>query len=257
MWIPEKAAFRAGEVQGNAWDTDNIGNYSFAVGYDVKASGDKSTAMGLYTEASGHASTAMGYRASTDGHIGSFVYGDNSTSATATTVFATADNQFMVRAAGGTIFYSNSGLTSGVSLAPGGGSWASVSDRHKKENFKAEDGEEVLRKIAGMPISSWNYRSQHPSIRHLGPTAQDFYSAFRLGESDTTITTTDIDGINILAIKALEKRTTELKAKVEELEKVRAELAEIKAENLEMKRKMAQFESTLHKLEALMGAKDR
>jgi len=234
--------------------TTASGNFSTAIGYGTTASGVYSTAIGMNTMASGNWSTVMGSYASTNNYKGSFVYGDYSTT---TVVNATASNQFMVRAAGGTIFYSNSSLTSGVSLAPGGGSWSSVSDRNKKENFKEEDGEEALRKIAGMPISSWNYKSQHPSIRHVGPTAQDFYAAFHLGESDTTITTTDIDGINMLAIQALEKRTTELKAKIEELEKVRAELAEVKAENAEMKRKMAKFEAALQKLETLTATQGK
>jgi hypothetical protein len=104
----------------------------------------------------------------------------------------------------------------------GGSSWSSVSDRNLKENFKDEDGEKVLMAIAKMPIQSWNYKSQDKSIRHLGPVAQDFYAAFKLGENDTTISTVDIDGINMLAIQALEKRTAELnniKAELEDLKK--------------------------------------
>ena len=46
-----------------------------------------------------------------------------------------------------------------------------------------------------MSIREWNYKAQDPSVRHVGPTAQDFYSAFKLSASDTTITTTDIDGV--------------------------------------------------------------
>ena len=90
MWIPEKKAFRAGEVTGTQWDADNVGSWSFAVGYDTK-SGHYSTAMGADTTASGEYSTAMGSQASTNGHKGSFVYGDRSTT---TVMNATADNQF-------------------------------------------------------------------------------------------------------------------------------------------------------------------
>ena len=85
-----------------------------------------------------------------------------------------------------------------------------------------------------MPIMSWNYKSQSPLIRHLGPTAQDFYGAFQLGESDTTITTTDIDGINILAIQALEKRTAELNLRLNELEILKTELSETKGQLVKM-----------------------
>jgi len=88
MWYPDKAAFRAGYVDGAQWDKDSIGSYSIAAGYNTKAnafasvamgfnttaghastafgfnsiaSGSTSTAMGLFTVASGHESTAMGY----------------------------------------------------------------------------------------------------------------------------------------------------------------------------------------------------
>jgi hypothetical protein len=204
--------------------TTASGMASTAMGWQTIASGSISTAMGLATTASGDRSTAMGQKANTNGQAGSFVYGDNST---AFDVSATAPNQFVVRAAGGTIFYSNSDLSGGVTLAPGGGAWESVSDVNRKEHFRDVDGEDVLGKIARMPIRGWNYKAQAASIRHLGPTAQDFYAAFRLGESDTTITTTDIDGVNLLAVQALERRTRE---QAREIEALRAELAALRAE---------------------------
>jgi hypothetical protein len=205
--------------------TTASGDWSTAMGSNTTASGTSSTAMGSNTTASGTSSTAMGSRASTNLQEGSFVYGDRSTTSTVT---ATRPNSFVVRAAGGTTFYSNATLTTGVSLAANGGAWASVSDRSKKENFRNENGEIVLGKIAAMPIQSWSYKAQDASIRHLGPTAQDFYAAFGLGESDTTITTTDIDGVNMLAVQALERRTRDLqeqlRAKDQEIEMLRREM---------------------------------
>lgn len=60
MWYPDKAAFRAGNVNFTQWDKDNIGDYSFATGRDTRAIGDGSTAMGEVTLASGRYCTAMG-----------------------------------------------------------------------------------------------------------------------------------------------------------------------------------------------------
>jgi hypothetical protein len=57
MWLPSKAAFRAGYYSGS--NLDPIGFYSTAMGYS-SASGASATAMGVST-ASGAASTAMGY----------------------------------------------------------------------------------------------------------------------------------------------------------------------------------------------------
>jgi uncharacterized protein YceH (UPF0502 family) len=65
-----------------------------------------------------------------------------------------------------------------------------------------------------MSIQSWAYRSQDPSIRHLGPTAQDFYAAFHLGESDSMITSIDIEGVALLATQPLERRTRDFQARV-------------------------------------------
>lgn len=76
MWYPDKAAFRAGNVNFTQWDKDNIGDYSFATGRDTRAIGDGSTAMGEVTEASGPGCTAMGrnthasnYISTTMGHF--------------------------------------------------------------------------------------------------------------------------------------------------------------------------------------------
>ncbi len=60
MWYPYKAAFRVGDVEGTQWDDVNIGNSSFAAGYDTKASGFASTAMGATTSANSEYSTAVG-----------------------------------------------------------------------------------------------------------------------------------------------------------------------------------------------------
>jgi hypothetical protein len=60
MWYPDKAAFRTGGVLNTNWNKDSIGIYSFASGFDNKASGAYSTAMGNTTTASGDNSTAMG-----------------------------------------------------------------------------------------------------------------------------------------------------------------------------------------------------
>lgn len=60
MWYSPKAAFRAGYVGNAQWDTDNIGKYSFASGYNTKASGTYSVAMGSQNIASNLSSFAVG-----------------------------------------------------------------------------------------------------------------------------------------------------------------------------------------------------
>src|SRR5207245_8470764 len=144
---------------------------STAMGFGSGAIGNYSTATGFYTAASGIYSTALGTYASTNAHSGAFVYGDSSTTGLLTYVNASADNQFVVRAAGGTIFYSNPFLSTGVSLAANGSSWASVSDRNRKEDFRDINSEEILNKLAALPVTSWRYKGDDSRQRYIGPMA--------------------------------------------------------------------------------------
>lgn len=77
MWIPEKAAFRAGWVSVAEWDNANIGAGSFAVGGNTKANGYASFAANVGTTASAYYSTAFGVTTIASG-FGSFASGYNS-----------------------------------------------------------------------------------------------------------------------------------------------------------------------------------
>lgn len=190
--------------RGNVASTNNA---TYAIGYNNKATGAVGTAFGVNTMASGNYSIVFGYYASSNLKTGSFVYADASSNLVTN---ATANNQFMVRATGGVMFYSDPFNTMGVSLPAGGGSWASVSDKNKKENFKSVSAEAVLTKIEKMAITSWNYRSESEAIRHIGPMSQDFYKAFKLGDNKKTISVIDMDGVTLLGIKALALRMQNL-----------------------------------------------
>lgn len=76
-------------------------------------------------------------------------------------------------------------------------------DRASKENIVPVDGREVLEKVRQLPMSTWNWISQGPEVRHMGPIAQDFYAAFGLGRSERMITTIDLDGVSLAAIQGL------------------------------------------------------
>ena len=135
-------------------------------------------------EASGNYTFAAGRRAKAD-HDGSFVWADSQLSFKS----SSAPDEFNVYASGGVRMFTNSAATTGVLLAPGGGAWSSVSDRASKENLQPIDAQAVLDAVVSMPISTWNYKEQDDSIRHIGPMAQDFYAAFGFGVSDKLIDT--------------------------------------------------------------------
>jgi Chaperone of endosialidase len=134
-------------------------------------------------------------------------------------------NQFVARAGGGTYFFSNGPLTAGVRLLPGASAWSSLSDVNSKENFRELDGEDLLGKLAKMSIREWNYKAQDASVRHVGPTAQDFHAAFGLGEDPLRISTIDADGIALAGVGALARENAALRA---ELAAVKADVAAIR-----------------------------
>jgi len=134
-------------------------------------------------------------------------------------VAPTAQNQTIFRSSGGFTVYTDSGLSAGVTVGPGGGSWSSVSDRNLKENFAAVDGEDVLRRLRTVPVTTWNYKTEGRAVRHMGPMAQDFSAAFHLGDSDTKIATIDPDGVALAGVQALDKRSVEQQQKIDALQK--------------------------------------
>jgi hypothetical protein len=223
MGLNSQATAQAAVAIGYATTASGIG--SFALGFNTTASGEGSTALGVTTTASGLGSMAMGYAASTNGQMGSFVFGDASNHPTPTLVTATGANQFVVRAAGGTTFYSSADLASGVTLPNGAGDWEMVSDRNRKQNFRELDGEDVLSRIRRIPVSEWSYKAQGAHVRHIGPMAQDFHAAFGLGTGDLTITGGDLSGVNLRAIQSLIERSEKLRA---ENESLRDELSDLK-----------------------------
>ncbi|QSQ21207.1 tail fiber domain-containing protein [Pyxidicoccus parkwayensis] len=198
---------------------------SVALGYTNVAGGQGSVAIGYRVSATGDYTMALGHRVSTAGFDGSFIWGDQSTTNVAS---STASNQFMLRASGGVRLRTNSTLTTGCDLPAGSGVFSCTSDRNQKEDFQHIDGEAVLAKVARMPVQSWRYKEEGQDVRHLGPVAQDFRAAFGLGTDDKSIGLLDIDGVNMAAIQALERRTQELRAKTAEVDALKAELAELK-----------------------------
>ncbi len=182
---------------------------SLAGGYDNSAAGVYATVPGgEANRANGLASFAAGYHAEA-AHNGSFVWSDYvSGSAYAEDA---ADNQFVVRASGGTVFYSNEAATSGVQLTAGSGAWANLSDRNAKTEIVPLDDAAILAKVAALPVSSWQYKSER-GVRHVGPMAQDFYAAFGVGTDDRHITSIDEDGVALAAIKALNAENAGLQA---------------------------------------------
>ena len=92
-----------------------------------------------------------------------------------------------------------------------------VSDRNLKRDIEPVDPRAVLRAVAEMPVSTWSYKSDDPSIRHMGPMAQDLYAAFGLGGTDKAYSPVDAHGLAFAAIQGLYERLLEQDARIEKL----------------------------------------
>jgi hypothetical protein len=192
-------------------DTFNIrGLAAVAIGYNVTADQDHTTAMGKF--------------ATNNGFTGTFIWSDGSAQQSADTFRNTANNEFAARATGGFRFRTNLGGTTGCNLPAGSGVFNCTSSRTTKENFFNVDGNDVLAKLRKVPVSTWNYIAEGQQSRHLGPMAEDFYSAFQLGTSDKAIGIQDAVGVSLAAVKALDERTSQLQQKTEEVEQLRTKV---------------------------------
>ena len=100
----------------------------------------------------------------------------------------------------------------------------SDSDRNVKENFDLVDRREILARLASISVETWNYKFQSPTIRHIGPMAQDFVAAFGVGEDDKHINMVDAFGVALASIQALYEMIQQKDAKITALEKQLKEL---------------------------------
>ncbi|HVF23803.1 MAG TPA: tail fiber domain-containing protein [Pyrinomonadaceae bacterium] len=202
-----------------------------AIGYNVTADQDHSFAFGKF--------------ASSNGFSGGFVWGDGLATSSTQTFKAIANNEFAARASGGFRFRTNLAGTTGCNLPAGSGVFNCTSSRATKENFQAVSGGDVLSRLKGIEVSTWNYISEGRSVRHMGPMAEDFFNAFRLGSGNTSIGLQDLTGVSLAAIKELHQRTDELQQKTTEVEQLREQVNQLRQANSEMERRLATIEQLL------------
>lgn len=222
------------------------GDYSVAMGYQSIANGGQSVAigdeaqtsdryalaLGSQAKATSYAGVAIGWKAST-GTIsqgGMILNAEYTASGDGPTLQGTS--QFAARARhfwfgdDNNITYNTGNLieTSTGAYLTDGGTWTNSSDSTKKEHYRPVDGEALLSTLQTLPVRTWTYKAEPDSVRHMGPTAQEFRAAFGLGSSEKAISTVDIDGVNMRAIQALEQRTRTLR---QENEALRARVAKL------------------------------
>jgi hypothetical protein len=124
-----------------------------------------------------------------------------------------------------------------------GATWTNNSDRNLKENFEPVDGAMIIYLIDQLPVTKWNYKTDSPSIKHIGPVAQDFYAIFGLGNDDKSISSIDPSGIALVAIKELSRQNKSLKVQIESYE----------LENDNLKSQLQKLQEKVDKIETLLA----
>lgn len=193
-------------VAGNGTGAPNDASYaSVGGGLDNEATGAYAVVPGgCGNRAAGPSSLAAGHRAKVqEAHHGSILFADD----LEMDFSSAAPREFAVRATGGirllTALDDTGKPRTGARLAPGGGSWETLSDRKAKDHFSPIQGSDILQRLMTLPLQVWTYRAQDPGVRHIGPTAQDFFRAFGFGSDDGYISTVDADGVALGAIQGL------------------------------------------------------
>ena len=244
-------------VAGGGTNTASGDNSIVAGGDSNTASGTDSTVAGGDSNvASADHTFAAGHRAQAT-TTGSFIWADSRDFDFAPSVA----NFFGVRATGGVgltiaIDPTTGAVTQFCNLLPPIASWSCTSDRNAKENFIPADGKDILQRLVAMPLFSWNFKGADPTIRSLGPTAQDFYAAFGLGRNDKSIANVNLEGVALAAVQGLntkvDEQTSLLQSRLEgAVEEKNRQLAEQEAVIREQQREIAELGERVQKAEAM------
>ena len=223
------AASGRGSTVAGGLGNQSLGDLASVLGGEGNvASGDYSAVLGGRNNRAGGGSVAMGTNAGALGD-GSFAFADSQPF----DFDSTSVNAFRVRATGGVRFVvdvdSVGNTTFSCLLTSATAGWACASDRALKRNLVELDGREILSKLAEMPVYAWTPIGNDGTVRHFGPTAQDFQASFGLGDG-TMIGMQDADGVALAAIQGLnEKVEVERAARDSEIAALRAELASLRS----------------------------
>jgi hypothetical protein len=213
---------------------------SIAGGAGNQTSGSYSSVGGgdFQCLASGQYSFAAGRRAKAT-HHGSFVLADNTDADFGSAVAG----RFRARFVNGYQLITNSAGTTGVQVLGNATAWSSICDRNVKHNYAPIDPVEIANRLAAMPLARWTYIDDEHRVPHMGPTAQDFYEAFGLGDSDLHISTLDADGVLFAAVQGLHQLVQEKDAAIEQLRAEKdAEIEALHAMLAAFERRLAQLE---------------
>lgn len=191
-------------------------------GVNNTVTGGLSTVLGGNTNViNGNTSTAGGTDCKVT-HDLAFMWNSNG----ASTFNSAAHGEFAVTAYGGVRLFTNTGRSTGMTLAAGASSWTAVSSATLKGDFHSVEQSAILDRLLTVPIQTYRFKQgdgYHNTI-NLGPTAEAWDAAFAdlLGRKTIPLDGAEIPAINegdklgvaLAAIQALTIQVNELKAKL-------------------------------------------
>jgi trimeric autotransporter adhesin len=236
---------------------DNVasgGSSTVSGGQGNTASADSATVPGGYgNSAIGISSFAAGQHAQAN-HARSFIWSSYANAASTfgpDTFFVSATNGIGIncgaqRGDGGGQYWLNLGNITGgdvIETSMGahlttGGVWSNNSNKNRKTDFVPVSSAEILEKLAALSVQQWRYTNELSGTKHIGPTAQDFKSAFSLGTDEESIGTVDEEGVALAAIQGLNQK----------VEAKDAEIQNLKRQNDSLARRLAELESAVRSL---------
>jgi hypothetical protein len=122
-----------------------------------------------------------------------------------------------------------------------------TSDRNAKENFTAVNARQVLARVAALPLTQWNYKTDRKDVQHIGPMAQDFQAAFHLNQDDKHISVVDEGGVALAAIQGLNQKLEETQQAVKAKD---GEIQTLKQQNDLLAERLHELEGTVRQLAA-------
>jgi hypothetical protein len=216
-------------------NTSGFNNTAVGSALSRNTTGNANTAVGegaLFNNITGNSNTAIGFGA--DVNSGALTN-------------ATAIGRGAIVNASNKVRIGNNEVT----VIEGQVAFTAVSDKNRKENFLALNGQGVLQKLRLVPVQSWNFIGHDPTqFRHYGPNAQDFFAQFghdgrgTIG-SPTTLTSGDVDGILMVSVQALYELSLEKDKQIEELTQ---EIETLKASNTELQQRIEKLEKLVQEL---------
>jgi Chaperone of endosialidase len=139
--------------------------------------------------------------------------------------------------AGSGIILGTNGNTLTISAQPG-----VPSDRSIKTDFGSVNAQNILSRLATLPIEAWRYTNEIPGVRHVGPMAQDFKAAFGLGNNDKIIGFVDEEGVALAAIQGLNEKLEDRSQNSD------ARMKKLETENADLKQQLAELKQIVNHL---------